>query len=163
MTLASPRTGVVFEQVEYSQPLNNNTSLSGNNAVPPSLEPQTTPTASPLPEPTMLDLHRRRRLVESHRFVATTGTFCNRLAVVSVGFFLGWITLLPNLMMSDSGTSSAITAARVGLVASGSMIVGGVIGAVRGTPWAGWFWILPGVVLEILLVATLAISWRAGR
>ncbi len=64
MTMASPRTGA-FEQVEYAQPINNNTSLSGNNAVPPSLEPQTTPTTSPVPEPTMLDLHRQRRLVES--------------------------------------------------------------------------------------------------
>lgn len=157
MILASPRTAVVFELVEYAQPLNSNTSLSGNNAVPPSVEPHTAVT-----EPTMLDLHRRRRLVEPSRFVAIAGTFCNRFAVVSIGFFLGWITLLPNLMMSDSGTSTAITVARVGLVASCCMIIGGVIGAVRGTPWAGWFWILPGVVLEILLVAILAILGGQG-
>ena len=160
-TVASPQTGIVFEQVEYAQPLNNNnnnTSLSNNNVVSPSLEPRATSTV-PINEPTMLDLH----LVESRRFVAIAGTFCNRFAVVSVGFLLGWITLLPNLMMSDSGTSAAITDARVGLAASCCMIIGGVIGAVRGTPWAGWFWIIPGVVLEILLIAILMISWRAGR
>jgi hypothetical protein len=86
-------------------------------------------------------------------------TVVNRIAVVSVGCILGMITLMPNLMMSDSGTSIAITATYVGVVASGCMIVGGIIGAVRGTPWAGWFWLLPGVGIEILLVATLAIFW----
>ena len=93
----------------------------------------------------------------------------NRIAVVSVGFILGLITLMPNLMMSDSGTSIAVTATYVGVVASGCMVVGGIVGAVRGTPWAGWLWLLPGVAIEIFLFATLAISggrpfsFAAGR
>ena len=67
---------------------------------------------------------------------------------------------MPNLIMSDSGTSTAITATYVGLVASGCMVVGGVIGAVRGTPGAGWFWLLPGVRIKILLRNMLVIFWE---
>ena len=81
----------------------------------------------------------------------------NRAAVLFVGAFLGQITVLPNLMMSDSGSSLAVVASNIGLFASACMIIGGIVGAWRGAPWAGWYWLLPGVGLEVLLLATLAI------
>ena len=122
-----------------------------------SLEPRTTPTSLSVTDGVM-DVDEAETSRIPNRIVLVK-TVVNRIAVVSVGCILGMITLMPNLMMSDSGTSIAITATYVGLVASGCMIVGGIIGAVRGTPWAGWFWLLPGVGIEILLVATLAIFW----
>ena len=122
-----------------------------------SLEPRTTPTSLSVTDGVM-DVDEAETSRIPNRIVLVK-TVVNRIAVVSVGCILGMITLMPNLMMSDSGTSIAITATYVGVVASGCMIVGGIIGAVRGTPWAGWFWLLPGVGIEILLVATLAIFW----
>ena len=122
-----------------------------------SLEPRTTPTSLSVTDGVM-DVDEAETSRIPNRIVLVK-TVVNRIAVVSVGCILGMITLMPNLMMSDSGTSIAITATYVGVVASGCMIVGGIIGAVRGTPWAGWFWLLPGVGIEILLIATLAIFW----
>ena len=81
----------------------------------------------------------------------------NRAAVLFVGVFLGLITVFPNSMMSDSGSSLAVVVSSIGLFASACMIIGGIVGAWRGAPWAGWYWLLPGVGLEVLLLATLAI------
>jgi len=35
------------------------------------------------------------------------------------------------------------------------MIVSGIIGAVIGSPWAGWFWLLPGAALQIIALLVL--------
>ncbi len=77
----------------------------------------------------------------------------SRAAVLFVGVFLGLITVFPNGMMSDSGSSLAVTCANIGLFASACMIIGGILGAWRGS----WYWLLPGVGLEVLLLTTLAI------
>ena len=126
------------------------------------LEPRATPTTSLSIAEGVMDVNAAETARIPNRIVLVKRivNVVNRIAVVSVGFILGLITLMPNLMMSDSGTSIAITATYVGVVASGCMVVGGIVGAVRGTPWAGWFWLLPGVGIEILLFATLAIFWR---
>lgn len=119
-----------------------------------------TPTSLSVSESVMdVDEAETSRIPNRVVLVKTVVNVINRIAVVSVGCILGMITLMPNLMMSDSGTSMAITATYVGVVASGCMVVGGIVGAVRSTPWAGWFWLLPGVGIEILLIATLAIFW----
>jgi hypothetical protein len=105
-----------------------------------------------------------------HDTIAPTGTelsathignCCNRVMVVIIGLFLGLLTVLPNVMISDSGTTRAISASYIGLLASASMILGGFVGAVRGYPWAGWFWLLPGVALQI--IAFLVLSSLANR
>ena len=81
----------------------------------------------------------------------------NHTAVLFVGVFLGLITIFPNLMMSDSGSSLTVVISSIGLFAPACMIIGGIVGAWRGAPWAGWYWLLPGVGLEVLLLATLVI------
>lgn len=125
-----------------------------------SLEPRATPTSLSVTDGVMdVNEAETSRIPNRIVLVETVVSVVNRIAVVSVGCILGMITLMPNLMMSDSGTSMAITAAYVGGAASGCMALGGIVGAVRVTPWAGWFWLLPGVGIEILLFATLAIFW----
>jgi hypothetical protein len=78
----------------------------------------------------------------------------NCVAVVFVGVFLGLITFIPNMMMGDSGSTSAIRAAYMGMAASACMAVGGIVGGIVsacGRPCASWLCILPGVGLEILM------------
>lgn len=77
------------------------------------------------------------------------GSFCHRLWTAVVGILVGLVTFFPNLMMSDSGTPAARRAATCGMLASLFFVLGGIIGAVYGRPWYGWFWLLPGLILQI--------------
>jgi hypothetical protein len=79
------------------------------------------------------------------------GMILNRAAVALVGLLLGVVTLGPNVMMGDPGTPLAQTMAGVGCLASILMGLGGIVGAVVGTPGAGWFWLLPGVGFQLLM------------
>eukprot|EP00049_Salpingoeca_infusionum_P004584 m.81294 g.81294 ORF g.81294 m.81294 type:complete len:126 (-) comp12628_c1_seq2:341-718(-) len=72
-----------------------------------------------------------------------SGTYHVLLAIVGVGF--GVVSLLPNAMLSDSGTAKATKAAQLGLTASGCFIVGGVAGLITGSAWC----LLPGLVLQL--------------
>jgi hypothetical protein len=85
--------------------------------------------------------------------IKTIATIGNRTAVALVGVLLGSLTFMPNVMMSDSGTTKAQRAASLGMLASSLMVMGGIIGAIRGTPAAGWFWLLPGVGCQFLAFA----------
>jgi hypothetical protein len=83
--------------------------------------------------------------------IETIATIVNRAAVALVGVLLGLLTFFPNVMMSDSGTTAAQLAAGLGVLASFLMALGGIVGAVRGSPAAGWFWLLPGVGCQFLV------------
>jgi hypothetical protein len=53
-----------------------------------------------------------------------------RLCILFTGMCLGFMTFMPNAMMSDSGTRLAVTFSGVGLTASLLFCVAGVVGAV---------------------------------
>jgi len=67
-------------------------------------------------------------------------------SVLLVGLTLGYITILPNAMMSDFGTEQAKRRASVGLAASALFVCGGVAGCILHS----WKALLPGLVLQIL-------------
>eukprot|EP00808_Paulinella_micropora_P001612 g10535.t1 len=67
------------------------------------------------------------------------------LAIGGTGVALGFLTFMPNAMMSDSGSQKAMLSANLGMAASLSFLVGGVVGGLSGLP----AWLLPGVGLEI--------------
>lgn len=62
--------------------------------------------------------------------------------IVSCGF--GVISLIPNIMLGDSGTKAAIYASNIGLLASSSFVVGGIASAITKNP----SYILPGYILQ---------------
>ena len=70
---------------------------------------------------------------------------CCGIIYAVIGIFLAMVTLLPNAMMSDSGSNGAVAAANLGMLASLSFAVGGIL--------AGIFnqckWLLVGLVLQI--------------
>jgi len=57
--------------------------------------------------------------------------WCNKIIVVILGLLLGFLTLLPNVMMADRGTSCVQIASSIGLVASFSLAIGGIVACVR--------------------------------
>ncbi len=67
---------------------------------------------------------------------------CQRILIAVIGIFLGLITLLPNAMMA----SFSLMAARIGIAASVSFMVAGVIGACR----VEWRWLAIGLFLQVL-------------
>jgi hypothetical protein len=70
----------------------------------------------------------------------------NRACILFTGVVLGVGTLGPNIMMSDSGKAEAILCANIGMAASVSFVIGGVIGCMHGS----WKALLPGFGLQIL-------------
>ena len=81
---------------------------------------------------------------------STTNTLCGsphlftakRALIAILGIFLGFITLLPNAMMSDSSSISA----SIGMLASLSFGVGGLYGGYVGE----FMWLLPAFGLQVL-------------
>jgi hypothetical protein len=76
-------------------------------------------------------------------------TYGKRIAIGGTGLILGAITLLPNFMMSDSGTRAAHKASSVGVLASLLFVIGGCVGAC----WGRWVALLPAVILQIAAIA----------
>jgi len=73
----------------------------------------------------------------------------NRVLIVVIGVAVGFILILPNAMISDSGTNAAVLGANLGLAACFFFVVGGIFGACIGR-WIGWvIMLVPGIVLQI--------------
>lgn len=60
-------------------------------------------------------------------------TILNKFAFVSLGSF-GFITLLPNAMMSDSGSNTAVTVSTICLAGSVLMMTSGLVGIASPYP-----------------------------
>lgn len=78
---------------------------------------------------------------------------CCGIIYVLIGLCLGMVTFIPNAMMSDSGTGGSLTAANIGMLASLSFAVGGIVAAVTNR----CYWLLVGVVLQLLAFLVLTI------
>jgi len=76
----------------------------------------------------------------------------SRCGILVTGVSLGFITLMPNIMMSDPGTPKANRAATVGLLASLLFATGGVVGCVANN----WWYIVPGAVTQVVALALLS-------
>ena len=72
---------------------------------------------------------------------------CMRCGILATGLFLGLFTLMPNVMMSDSGTPKALRAANIGMTASALFAIGGVAGCIFNS----WWCLLPGLIMQIVM------------
>jgi hypothetical protein len=79
-----------------------------------------------------------------HLVKAFSYSYGKRIAIGCTGLILGAITVIPNFMMSDSGTRIAKKASNVGVLASLLFVIGGCVGAC----WGRWVALLPGVILQ---------------
>ena len=70
----------------------------------------------------------------------------NRVLIAVVG--IGWsvVGFLPTIMMSDSGDTRTVIAVDLGLMSLLLSFVGGVVGCITNS----WWWLLPGVLLQIV-------------
>jgi disulfide bond formation protein DsbB len=68
-----------------------------------------------------------------------------RLFIFGTGIGTASISLMGNVMMSDSGTKTANLAASTGMAASITFLIGGTIGAYHHT----WYGLLPGTILQL--------------
>ena len=70
----------------------------------------------------------------------------NRTLIAVVG--IGWsvVGFLPTIMMSDSGDTRTVIAVDLGLMSLLLSFVGGVVGCITNS----WWWLLPGVLLQIV-------------
>ena len=75
------------------------------------------------------------------------GNALMRCGILTTGLFLGLITLMPNVMMSDSGTPKALRAAKIGMTASSLFAIGGVAGCIVNS----WWCLLPGLIMQIVM------------
>lgn len=66
-----------------------------------------------------------------------------------IGVSLGFITTMPNAMMCASGTPKAMFISSIGMIASLSMMAGGVIGCY----YSNLLFILPGITLQFIAFA----------
>jgi len=74
-----------------------------------------------------------------------TSQIAPRIVIGLTGGGLGIITIIPNIMISDSGSPMAMCGATIGLYASASFVGGGLLGAIFKHP----IFLLPGMVLQI--------------
>lgn len=74
--------------------------------------------------------------------------FCSvrRGAILLVGIMVGFVTFMPNAMMSDSGTKKAGRAASLGMIASALFVCGGVVGGILND----WRALVPGLIFQVL-------------
>ena len=82
----------------------------------------------------------------------------SRIGILGMGLFLGVGTWTPNIMMSDAGTPKAYRAAAMGMAASGTFILGGVVGCYshrRKQYNNGWWMLLPGLIMQLGALAYL--------
>ncbi len=70
-----------------------------------------------------------------------------RLSILVVGVFFGLILFFPMGMMSDSGTTLAVTVSTIGSFGCLFLMIGGIVGAVRKE----WRALVPGTVLLLTL------------
>ena len=68
-----------------------------------------------------------------------------RIFIGLLGGGLGFSTIIPNMMISDSGTPMAMCGAYIGLCASASFVGGGLLGAI----FKRRAFLLPGMILQI--------------
>jgi hypothetical protein len=78
---------------------------------------------------------------------------CRRSSILVTGLSLGFITFMPNGMMSDDGSTLAVTFSSIGLCASFSFIVGGIVGAISKK----WSALLPGTILQLVALSPMII------
>jgi hypothetical protein len=78
---------------------------------------------------------------------------CCRSSILVTGILLGLITIFPNGMMSDSGSTLAVTFSSIGVIASFSFIVGGIVGAISKK----WSALLPGTILQLVALSPMII------
>jgi hypothetical protein len=65
-------------------------------------------------------------------------------AILVVGWLAAFMFLMPNVMLSDAGTTSAIVKANIGVIACFAFAIGGIMGAIMGS----WKWLLGGLILQ---------------
>ena len=83
----------------------------------------------------------------------------NKIVALLFGVVIGVVSLFLNVMMSDSGTKLAHAATQLGLLASLSFIVGGIISCF--STWqekhlgsfSPYLYLVPGIVLQGLALA----------
>jgi hypothetical protein len=74
---------------------------------------------------------------------------CCRSSILVTGILLGLITYFANFMMSDSGNILPEICSSVGVIASFSFIVGGIVGAISKK----WSALLPGTILQLVALS----------
>jgi hypothetical protein len=79
---------------------------------------------------------------------------CCRSSILVTGILIGLISIFPNGMMSDSGSILAVTFSSIGLCASFSFIVGGIVGAISKK----WSALLPGTILQLVALSPAIIT-----
>jgi hypothetical protein len=85
--------------------------------------------------------------------VASWGQLLWRGALLLAGLGLGAILLMPDAMMSDSGSPRAVAAAKVGMTACATLALGGLYGAATGSASV----LLLGILLQALSLAIFAL------
>jgi len=70
----------------------------------------------------------------------------NRTLIAFVGIGWSFVGFLPTIMMSDSGDTRTVIAVDLGLMSLLLSFVGGVVGCITNS----WWWLLPGVLLQIV-------------
>lgn len=68
-----------------------------------------------------------------------------RVFIFGTGIGTASVSMMGNVMMSDSGTKTANLAASIGIVASFTYLIGGTVGALHHT----WYGLLPGTILQL--------------
>ena len=84
--------------------------------------------------------------IEAPNLIDDYSSPLNRICIASVGVFLGAVTLVPNIMMSDSGSARARRSANLGILASGLFVVGGILGGLTSK----WKCLIPGLVFQVI-------------
>lgn len=84
----------------------------------------------------------------------TWGRICCGMMYVLLGLVLGMVTILPNLMLADGGTRVSQPASYIGMAASLSFIIGGVLAGIYNQ----CKWLLVGVILRIFAFGIFIIS-----
>jgi hypothetical protein len=79
----------------------------------------------------------------------------NPVAIFLTGLISGYVTFFPMMMMSDSGTRLALTAATMGMYGCILLFVGGIVGALVKR----WTALLPGAILAMSAIAVLTPSF----
>ena len=89
--------------------------------------------------------HDTNNSVATYSRGAGACSILSRISICVVGVGLGFLTFMPNIMMSDSGSTKAIRAANIGMAASVMFVVGGVLGCIYNSWWS----LLPGFATQV--------------
>jgi hypothetical protein len=77
--------------------------------------------------------------------MATLLGFLIRLSILVIGVFWGVALFMPMGMLSDSGTTMAVTVSTIGVFGCIFLLTGGIIGAITKR----WIALVPGTVLAV--------------